>query len=721
MSTTSDTYECHACTFIQSIKRPTCELCESHNPYFLSENYTKNAEGATAMFDSTQEYKVVECSQCNYINIGDDIQICEGCRKNPYNVHDSPKKFRPDSGDDVIIVEDTEKSQTKPIEEKAAAAVEKGMDNKQLVPYFNRYILLIRDQRHQKQTFTVDQLHEFLTELFNTLEYKTNQSEGQLTFTTCQICYDEDKPMVTMKACNHCVLCTDDFNEYLTVRIRDGDILPWIPCPAESCSIPCHAENIVKDGHLKYFELLTFLTTYMLKKLSRNENFITCIHCERGGFLQMGPSKKQNVTCPICTRKQTIEKGVDGDLDIDFKKMIQTGQLRECPTCRHLTLKEKGVCNVIECAKCGIWWNWNTREQGHNGTDLKNRARMNGTLWEPGELYYQQQLEVNNPEEFKALLERNGITYDPNYVRVLDTMYSIANKPEKCHDCEENNNNDGWFICQECHRVFCSRHSIIHRHQLIQTPPSTERYNRHVHLDQIAEWERKAIEKIRKQADDARRPLIAPPTPMNETSPSPVLVNEQQSGPFTRLLTASSNFEKQSPIIDEYELLSDETLDEMIGNNPLTLPPDEINIEGHISFASQYPYMTGIHRLRLSIDKFNYPLSWAFIGIVSEGIQIQNQEDFKSTNRSSFGWHLGRQSIIYNRQTSTSYNYDGRHIRSGDILTIIINCNQNKIEMKNERTLYTHSISIDSNYWPFPWLFAVNFNYKNKDSMHLLK
>lgn len=122
---------------------------------------------------------------------------------------------------------------------------------------------------------------------------------------------------------------------------------------------------------------------------------------------------------------------------LGFKKMIKSGQLRECPTCRHLTLKEKGLCNIIECAKCGIWWNWRTREQGHNGKDMKNRARMNGTLWEPGktkfekkkirliipddfclgELRYQQELERKNPKAFRALLERNGIKYDPNYIR----------------------------------------------------------------------------------------------------------------------------------------------------------------------------------------------------------------------------------------------------------------------------------------------------------------
>ncbi|CAF5208492.1 unnamed protein product, partial [Rotaria magnacalcarata] len=116
-------------------------------------------------------------------------------------------------------------------------------------------------------------------------------------------------------ACGHRVVCIKDFNHYLSVLIRDGNILPWIPCPAETCLVPCHIKNIIEDGSLTYSELLSFLTTYMLKKLSRNENFITCIQCGKGGFLQMGPPKKQKVQCPICNEKQVIEKGADGDLD----------------------------------------------------------------------------------------------------------------------------------------------------------------------------------------------------------------------------------------------------------------------------------------------------------------------------------------------------------------------------------------------------------------------
>ena len=42
---------------------------------------------------------------------------------------------------------------------------------------------------------------------------------------------------------------------------------------------------------------------------------------------------------------------------------------------------------------------------------------MAGTLWEPGELAYQQGLQRSDPGAFKALLERNGVEYNPNYVR----------------------------------------------------------------------------------------------------------------------------------------------------------------------------------------------------------------------------------------------------------------------------------------------------------------
>jgi hypothetical protein len=90
------------------------------------------------------------------------------------------KKSRMDYGssseyddDDVKVIEDTKNSQKK------AAAVEKGMDNNQLVPYFNRYVLLMRYQRQGKKAFGEEQLHDFIAELFHSLEYKNDQSDGK--------------------------------------------------------------------------------------------------------------------------------------------------------------------------------------------------------------------------------------------------------------------------------------------------------------------------------------------------------------------------------------------------------------------------------------------------------------------------------------------------------------------------------------------------------------
>lgn len=81
--------------------------------------------------------------------------------------------------EDVFVTEYTKKSQSKDTQQKAAAAVEKGMDNIELVPYFNRYILLMRDQRQQKQTFREEQLHDFIMDLFQSLEYKNDESNGK--------------------------------------------------------------------------------------------------------------------------------------------------------------------------------------------------------------------------------------------------------------------------------------------------------------------------------------------------------------------------------------------------------------------------------------------------------------------------------------------------------------------------------------------------------------
>jgi hypothetical protein len=86
-----------------------------------------------------------------------------------------------DDDDDVVLIQDAEQPKLKDKEEKKAEAVEKAMETSELKPYYNRYILLMRDQRLQKKTFTEEQLHQFIIELFHSLQYKNDQSDGKIS------------------------------------------------------------------------------------------------------------------------------------------------------------------------------------------------------------------------------------------------------------------------------------------------------------------------------------------------------------------------------------------------------------------------------------------------------------------------------------------------------------------------------------------------------------
>ena len=64
--------------------------------------------------------------------------------------------------------------------------------------------------------------------------------------------------------------------------------------------------------------------------------------------------------------------------------MLKDGIVRMCPSCKDPMMKDYGICNVIQCGQCSIWWNWKTRQTGSSSTELKLRARQAGVLWEPG-------------------------------------------------------------------------------------------------------------------------------------------------------------------------------------------------------------------------------------------------------------------------------------------------------------------------------------------------
>ena len=314
---------------------------------------------------------------------------------------------------------------------------------------FEHASLMLRQVYGQTAACTVRQRLQELSEMASVTTFSKN----------CRICFCEFHPNSTtdcqapMTNCPHTTMCQSCALEYVRIRIRDAEVMPWIPCADEKCKVPIHAKDICSYPGMTAYELYKLSATLLTKYLARSDNWAPCANekCSFGFVCAESGMQK----CRACGRQQMVTRkprAVSGsassssaargnsssqNLDPVFQQMIQQGTMRPCPKCGELTIKEYGICNVIECARCGIWWNWRTRETGQSSTDLKNKARTAGTLWEGGELAYQLELERNNPEEFKRFLSRNGIVYNPNYVRGAGWMqrtYTYTYKQKYTHD-----------------------------------------------------------------------------------------------------------------------------------------------------------------------------------------------------------------------------------------------------------------------------------------------
>jgi hypothetical protein len=133
--------------------------------------------------------------------------VCEVCEYDFTDDNDSSKRSHSDDDDDEYIDDDddyydsheTSMPQSKDKKRKPIEAVEKPMDDKELKTYYNQYMSILKEQRQQTKVSTDKQLHQILAQIFRSLQYKHEQPEGQLVYRCCQICYDKDEPILTMK------------------------------------------------------------------------------------------------------------------------------------------------------------------------------------------------------------------------------------------------------------------------------------------------------------------------------------------------------------------------------------------------------------------------------------------------------------------------------------------------------------------------------------------
>lgn len=109
-------------------------------------------------------------------------------------------------------------------------------------------------------------------------------------------------------------------------------------------------------------------------------------------------------------------------------------------------------------------------------------------------------------------------------------------------------------------------------------------------------------------------------------------------------------------------------------------------------------YSSGKHTLRYKIDSFD-PNSSVDFGIISnkKGIELHQRE-----STTFYGW---KDDDIVCRGVVSEKNYGGYQsdFQTNDIYQLVIDCDQRKIRIKNERTAISYDLLVDTTKCPLPW------------------
>ena len=124
---------------------------------------------------------------------------------------------------------------------------------------------------------------------------------------------------------------------------------------------------------------------------------------------------------------------------------------------------------------------------------------------------------------------------------------------------------------------------------------------------------------------------------------------------------------------------------------------------GFSQALGQRDYLNGRHQIRFRIEKLRRN-GWMFFGIISK-FESMNINSFSCL--SSYGW--ATQNRIY--LAGECLQKDNDDIINNDIFILTIDCEQRKIQMKNQLTGHIDEILVDINKCPFPW--KLHFNLLN--------
>jgi len=311
-----------------------------------------------------------------------------------------------------------------------------------------------------------------------------------------------------------------------------------------------------------------------------------------------------------------------------------------------------------------------------------------------------------------------------------------------CFTC---NKGKGIFKCEGCSQIFCPKHSIDHRNDLSKQLEEieitydivqqtliqqTEDPRQHPLLKKIDQWEKESIDKIHRAAEDVRNELLV------STAQHTTQVKQQLQQMSNDLRQGREENDFSEIDLRQWIEKLEELNNEVLNPNNITIREDStalisnIRIDrqdtsdvfervcgdarteengrlavkddfgSHTEIRGKNEYNTGRHTLQFRIEQLTQG-GWIFFGIISKS---EPMRAYSYSSPSNYGWATAHHTYV------SGQNIGGQTIEmiEKDIITLLIDCNQRKIELKNERSNLKLELPVDINKCSFPWQFHLN-------------
>jgi len=338
-------------------------------------------------------------------------------------------------------------------------------------------------------------------------------------------------------------------------------------------------------------------------------------------------------------------------------------------------------------------------------------------------------------------------------------MATSNSSDSKCVTCVKS---IGTFTCRGCQQDFCITHAAEHRQMLsIQMDEDiiplhdqlqenlleqTKKFVDHPLMKQIDKWENESIEKIHQTAKKAREDLLfIIEKHTNEIKQDFVdltkeLKTARNNDQFfennlkewiQKLNHLSTHLEKSPEINFQYlnnnpsfisNILINELLNERfqqtIGNINITDHGFEIihnQTNTYASVCGLKDYSQGEHHLHFQIEYLTS--NWVFFGIISKDAPLP---DYPSIGKTAYGWSGSNNVWRDGNRTNKLENYIS-DFNINDQINLVINCDQRRINLTNQRTNITYLLNVNINDCPLPWKLSVGLFHSPGERIRLIQ